>query len=105
VEAVGRAVTGFQPGDRVVVSRGLDFGGHAEYVTVDEQGAIAGVPENLSYEDAVALCFGGTTALHFLRRGKLAPGETALINGASGCGRDDGRAARQAPRRRGDRRV
>jgi NADPH:quinone reductase-like Zn-dependent oxidoreductase len=85
VEAVGRAVSGFQPGDRVVASRGFDFGCHAEYVTVAERGAIAEIPESLSYQDAVALCFGGTTALNFFRLGRLAPGETALINGASGA--------------------
>jgi NADPH:quinone reductase-like Zn-dependent oxidoreductase len=85
VEAVGGAVTGFQPGDRVVASRGFDFGCHAEYVTVAEQGAIAQIPEDLSYEDAVALCFGGATALNFFRLGNLAAGETVLINGASGA--------------------
>ena len=85
VEAVGKAVTRFQPGDRVVASRGFHFGCHAEYVTVAEQGAIAAIPEPLSYEDAVALCFGGTTALVFFRLGKLAAGETVLINGASGA--------------------
>jgi NADPH:quinone reductase-like Zn-dependent oxidoreductase len=85
VEAVGTAVTRFQPGDRVVASRGFDFGCHAEHVTVAEQGAMARIPENLSYQDAVALCFGGTTALTFFRRGKLASGETILINGASGA--------------------
>lgn len=85
VEAVGRAVTRFRPGDRVVASRGFDFGCHAEYVTVAEQGAIARIPENLSYDGAVALCFGGATALNFFRLGRLGPGETVLINGASGA--------------------
>jgi NADPH:quinone reductase-like Zn-dependent oxidoreductase len=85
VEAVGAAVTRFQPGDRVVASRGFDFGCHAEQVTVAEHGAIAGIPENLTYRDAVALCFGGTTALTFFDLGKLAEGETILINGASGA--------------------
>jgi NADPH:quinone reductase-like Zn-dependent oxidoreductase len=85
VEAVGTAVTRFQPGDRVVASRGFDFGCHAEHVTVAEEGAMARLPENLSYEDAVALCFGGATALTFFRLGKLASGETILINGASGA--------------------
>jgi NADPH:quinone reductase-like Zn-dependent oxidoreductase len=85
VEAVGQAVTRFQPGDRVVVSRGFDFGCHAERVNVAQDGAIATIPENVSYQDAVALCFGGTTALTFFRRGKLAPGETILVNGASGA--------------------
>jgi NADPH:quinone reductase-like Zn-dependent oxidoreductase len=85
VEAVGTAVTRFQPGDRVVASRGFDFGCHAEHVTVAERGAMARIPENLSYQDAVAVCFGGTTALTFFRLGKLASGETILINGASGA--------------------
>ncbi len=85
VEAVGSAVTLFRVGDRVIVSRGFDFGCHAEYVTVAEQGAIAKIPDNMSYQDAVALCFGGTTALTFFRLGKLAAGEAVLINGASGA--------------------
>ena len=85
VEAVGRGVTRFQVGDRVVASRGFEFGCHAEYATVAEAGAIAAIPENLTDEDAVALCFGGVTALNFFRLGNLAPGETVLINGASGA--------------------
>jgi NADPH:quinone reductase-like Zn-dependent oxidoreductase len=85
IDAVGSAVTSFKPGDRVVASRGFDFGCHAEYVSVAGAGAIAKIPENLSYEDAASLCFGGTTALIFFRLGKLAPGETVLINGASGA--------------------
>ncbi|HEV3400220.1 MAG TPA: NAD(P)-dependent alcohol dehydrogenase [Acidimicrobiales bacterium] len=85
VEAVGSAVTRFHPGDRVVASRGFDFGCHAEYVAVAEGGGIAPIPGSLMYEDAVALCFGGMTALHFFGLGKLARGETVLINGASGA--------------------
>jgi len=85
VEAVGTGVTRFQPGDRVIASRDLDLGCHAEYVTVAEQGAIATIPETLSDQDAVALCFGGSTALHFFKRGSLAAGEKVLINGASGA--------------------
>ncbi len=85
VESVGSAVTRFQPGDRVVASRGFDLGCHAEYVTVAEGGAIAKIPESVSYQDAVALCFGGTTSLNFFALGKLAAGEAVLINGASGA--------------------
>ena len=85
VEAVGRSVTGFQPGDRVVASRGFDLGCHAEFVAVAAQGAISKIPDCLGYQDAVALCFGGTTALNFFRLGKLAVDETVLINGASGA--------------------
>jgi len=85
VEAVGRAVTNFQPGDRVIGSRDFAFGCHAEYVAIREQGAIATIPDGVSYQDAVALCFGGTTALAFFGAGKVSPGEAVLINGASGA--------------------
>ena len=85
IEAVGTGVTRFHPGDRVVASRDLDLGCHAEYVTVAEQGAIATIPDTVSDTDAVALCFGGSTALHFFERAKLAAGQQVLINGASGA--------------------
>jgi NADPH:quinone reductase-like Zn-dependent oxidoreductase len=85
VEVVGSAVTRFRPGDRVLLSRGFDLGCHAERATVAEDGAIATIPAGLGDEDAVALCFGGMTALHFFRRGELAPGDAVLINGASGA--------------------
>ncbi len=39
----------------------------------------------MSYDEAVSLCFGGSTALHFFDRGKLTAGESILINGASGA--------------------
>jgi NADPH:quinone reductase-like Zn-dependent oxidoreductase len=85
VEAVGSAVTRFRAGDRVLLSRGFDLGCHAERATVAEDGAIAGIPAALGDQDAVALCFGGMTALHFFRRGELASGDAVLINGASGA--------------------
>jgi NADPH:quinone reductase-like Zn-dependent oxidoreductase len=85
VTEVASGVTGFRPGDRVVASRGFKFGCHAEYITVAEHGQVAKIPDNVSYDAAVALCFGGSTALHFLERGKLSAGESILINGASGA--------------------
>jgi NADPH:quinone reductase-like Zn-dependent oxidoreductase len=85
IEAVGAEVNRFQPGERVVASRDLDLGCHAEYVTVAEQGAIVLIPDTLSDPEAVALCFGGSTALHFFDRGKLSAGDRVLINGASGA--------------------
>jgi NADPH:quinone reductase-like Zn-dependent oxidoreductase len=85
IEAVGPDVTRFRPGDRVVASRDLRLGCHAEYVTVAERGAIAMIPDALSDPDAVALCFGGSTALHFFARGSVRAGEKVLVNGASGA--------------------
>lgn len=49
-----------------------------------EDGAVVLKPPSLSYDEAAALSFGGTTALDFLRRGKLQSGERILVNGASG---------------------
>jgi len=85
IEAVGKDVTRFKPGERVVASRGFGFGCHAEYITVAEDGALAAIPEGTSDAEAVALLFGGITSLVFFRLGDVKPGETVLINGASGA--------------------
>ena len=83
VEAVGSAVTRFRPGDRVF---GIDvFGCHAEYKLVRETECVAPMPEGLSFEDAAGVPFGGVTALDFLNRGGIRPGQKVLVNGASGC--------------------
>ena len=61
-------------------------GGHAEYLTIKADGVIARKPENLSFEQAAGLAFGGSTALTFLRdRAGLKKGQTLLINGAAGA--------------------
>ncbi len=83
VEAVGKAVTRFRPGDRVF---GIDvFGCHAEYKLVREDKCVALMPEGLAFEDAAGVPFGGVTALDFFNRAKIQPGQKVLINGASGC--------------------
>jgi NADPH:quinone reductase-like Zn-dependent oxidoreductase len=84
VESIGRDVTKFKAGDEVFAFLGAGFGCHAEYRCVRETSTIAKKPPNLSYEQAAALSFGGTTALDFFRRGKLVKGEKVLVNGASG---------------------
>jgi NADPH:quinone reductase-like Zn-dependent oxidoreductase len=85
VEAVGADVTTFAPGDRVVAMMGGRFGGHAEYACVAADGAITRAPSNLTFEQAVALPFGGTTALESLNQVAIKPGDTVLVNGASGA--------------------
>jgi NADPH:quinone reductase-like Zn-dependent oxidoreductase len=85
VTEVASGVTDFKPGDRVVASRGFKFGCHAEYITVAEHGQVARIPDNVSFDEAVSLCFGGSTVLHFFERGKLTAGDSILINGASGA--------------------
>ncbi len=85
VEQVGRNVTRFRPGDRVVGSHGFKFGLHAEYATFTEADALVHIPEGMSDSDAVSVLFGGATSRFFFRKGKLAAGERILINGASGA--------------------
>lgn len=84
VEAIGNNVTRFDVGDPVFAYSDASMGSHAEYKAMPEDGAMARKPPNLTFEEAAALSFGGTTALHFLRRGKIQPGEYVLVNGASG---------------------
>jgi NADPH:quinone reductase-like Zn-dependent oxidoreductase len=85
VEAVGKNVEKLQPGDQVLAFSGVAMGCHAEYKCLPERGPIARKPENLSHQEAATLCFGGTTALDFLRRAGIQKGETVLVNGASGA--------------------
>ncbi len=82
VEAVGKRVTQFKPGDEVFGGR---TGALAEYITAWEGGAVVVKPANLTFEQAAAVPVAALTALQGLRdKGKLQPGETVLINGASG---------------------
>lgn len=85
VEAVGASVTRFKPGDEVIAMPELKFGAHAEYRCMPESDPIALKPKNMSFEEAVTLIFGGQTALKFLRRVKIKPGDEVLVNGASGA--------------------
>lgn len=85
VEKIGAAVTRFKPGDRVVASRGFKMGAHAELLAVPETGVLVAIPDGVTDADAVAVLFGGVTALAFLDQGKLAAGEHLLVNGASGA--------------------
>lgn len=82
VEAVGKNVRRFAPGDDVF---GSSWGTFAEYVTVRESGDIARKPPNVSFEEAASVPMAAITALQALRdHGQLKPGESVLINGASG---------------------
>ena len=83
VEAVGSGVTRFKAGDRVF---GMHvYGTHAEYKVVPETAAIATIPDNLDFAEAAAMPFGALTALFFLDRAHIEPGQAVLVNGASGA--------------------
>src|SRR6266403_411991 len=82
VEAVGKNVTQFKPGDDVFGGRS---GAFAEYVCRRAVGAVALKPASITFEQAAAVNIAGITALQALRdKGKVQPGQKVLINGASG---------------------
>src|SRR5918995_778847 len=81
VEAVGKNVTRFQPGDEVF---GIGKGSYAEYVCARED-KLAPKPANLTFEQAAVVAISGLTALQGLRdHGRVRPGQQVLVIGASG---------------------
>ncbi|MEC3335130.1 NAD(P)-dependent alcohol dehydrogenase [Bacillus cereus] len=84
IEDIGTDVTQFKKGDQVFALTELNLGGYAEYTCVHESGLIALKPTNVIYEEAAVIPFGGTSALHFLRKGQIKKGQRVLIYGASG---------------------
>jgi len=84
IEAVGKDVKLFKKGDKVFGSTSL-VGANAQYICMQEDGPLAEIPSNMTYEDATCIPFGGNTALYFLRdKGNIKKGQKVLIYGASG---------------------
>lgn len=84
IVGLGKNVDAARKGERVFGSSGLGFGTNAEYKCLPAHGALEIAPDNLSYEEAASVPFGGRDALHFLRKANLRPGTKILINGAAG---------------------
>jgi NADPH:quinone reductase-like Zn-dependent oxidoreductase len=84
VEAVGRNVKQFQPGDEVFGDiSGCGMGGFAEYVCAREN-VLAPKSASMTYEQAAAVPQAAVLALQGLRKGQIQPGQKVLINGAGG---------------------
>ena len=84
VEAVGRNVTKFQPGNEVFGDLSESgWGAFAEYVCANEA-ALVLKPANITFEQAAAVPLAGVTALQGLNKGQIQAGQKVLINGASG---------------------
>src|SRR5881275_345285 len=82
VEAIGKNVTQFKPGDEVFGGKG---GAFADYVCPRAGRAVALKPANITFEQAASVNIAGITALQALRdKGKVQSGQKVLINGASG---------------------
>jgi NADPH:quinone reductase-like Zn-dependent oxidoreductase len=85
IEATGKNVKKFIPGDDIFAFRGFGTGCYAQYKCIDENASIAFKPSNMSYGEAASVVDGATTALFFLKeKADIQKGQKVLINGASG---------------------
>ena len=86
VESIGGNVSKFQIGDKVFGMTGFQFGTYAEYIAVNQNSNVIEMPKNATYEEAVAIIFGGQTAIYFLEKARIAKksDQKILIIGATG---------------------
>jgi len=85
IEAIGKEVKTFKPGDGVFGLRTFKFGAHAEYLCVKESGSIALKPDKMNFNEAAAVCDGLMLANTYMRRIDFKKSPRILINGASGA--------------------
>jgi NADPH:quinone reductase-like Zn-dependent oxidoreductase len=85
IEAIGKEVISFKTGDKVFGYNDTKFGAHAEYMVIDETGAITTMPVGLDFEEAAPITEGGHYALCDIRAAKVKSGQKVLINGATGA--------------------
>jgi NADPH:quinone reductase-like Zn-dependent oxidoreductase len=85
VEAVGAEVTGFAVGDRVWGFKDLGLGSHAECLVIRETGAVAPMPDGVSFEDAAASIEGAFYAYNFINKVTVDAQSRVLVNGATGA--------------------
>jgi NADPH:quinone reductase-like Zn-dependent oxidoreductase len=84
IEAVGKDVKTFKPGNHVFGLSVPNFGAHAEYICLPETGSITTKPVNMSFNEAAAVCDGLMLAITYIRKIDFTRERKILINGASG---------------------
>ena len=85
VEAVGSGVTSFDVGDKVFGYNEGQFGAHAEYMSIPEDGSVATMPTSVTYEQAAPGTEGAHYALSHIRAAKINSGQDILVYGATGA--------------------
>jgi NADPH:quinone reductase-like Zn-dependent oxidoreductase len=85
VEAVGRDVTSFEVGDRVFGYNEGPFGAHAEYLSIPQDGSLATMPANVTFEQAAPSTEGSHYALAHIRAARVRSGQDVLVYGATGA--------------------
>lgn len=85
IEEIGKDVKEFKNGDKVSGYNDKSFGGHAEYLTILETGALTSMPVNISFETAAALTEGSHYALVDIRAVRIERGQNVLVYGATGA--------------------
>lgn len=85
IEEIGASVITFKTGDRVFGFNDKTFGGHGEYLTIDEKNAVTQMPDGFSFDHAAALTEGAHYALVNIRAAKVQAGQHVLVYGATGA--------------------
>lgn len=84
IEAIGKNVKTFKPGDQVFGLSTFNFGTHAEYICISEEKSITTKPVNMSFNEAAAVCDGLMLAMNIIKKIDFKKTPKILINGASG---------------------
>jgi NADPH:quinone reductase-like Zn-dependent oxidoreductase len=85
IEAVGSGVTSFEVGDKVFGYNEGQFGAHAEYMSIPEDGSVATMPASATYQQAAPGTEGAHYALAHIRAAKINSGQDILVYGATGA--------------------
>jgi len=84
IESIGNGVKKFKIGDKVFAYTGMKMRANAEYLCMPEDGMVGLKPDNMTFEEAACVPYGGIMALSHLRKVNVQNGQKVLINGASG---------------------
>ncbi len=85
IESIGKDVKTFKTGDKVFGFYPDIFGAHAQYICLPEEASFTNMPQNLSFEEAAAICEGAHYAMNYLKESDFKKQPKILINGATGA--------------------